>query len=508
MQAYLCPAQKGKRTKRNMTTAALSRAARKELIPMGECYIHQSVSVKAVNEFFERTLEKRNEIHTLQVYKDGKTLIRVGCEPYRCSDVRENNSVSKSFTSTAIGLCYDEGLVRPEDRIVDIFADYIDFPVSENLAAMTVENLLTMGSGHADCVLKPVRESDDPIRTFLQQEVPYSPGEHFVYNTGASWMLGAIVEKVTGIPLFDYISAKLFLPLGICDAKWPTVKTGTAEGGAGLNISNDDMMKFGLLYLNRGVHNGRRILSEEWIDRATAPYAGEKSKEHDWVCGYGYQFWMNEEGGYRADGAYGQFIYIWPEQNAVISVQTECHDNYAVLKGIRNLVRGIYNKEEDKEGDFPRIPSYPPFGGGAETLFCDGKIYYAGKNDADIRTFAFELTGEKELLFRFTNGFEQQTIRCGNGCHIHNEWNGYKWQPRLDLLGRFQPTYRMTAAASYRLTEGRVEIQLRMTNCPHTLHLLFSEDGEEGKLELRPVVHPSLIPEARQELRAKCIGQI
>ncbi len=464
---------------------------------MGEYYIHESVSKRAVSAFFEANQAKKNEIHTLQVYKDGKTLIRIGCAPYSCSDVRENYSLSKSFASTAIGFAYDDGLVTPEDRVVDIFADLIDFPVSDYLAAMTVKNLLTMSAGQKNCAFPTVREAADPVKAFLQLPVEDEPGEHFCYNTGASWMLGAIILRLTGMNLFDYLTVKLFHPLGMHGARWHTVRTGTSEGGAGLQMSNDDVMKFGILYLNRGMYNGKRILSEAWINRATVPYTGSKTYAHDWEFGYGYQFWMNEGGGYRADGAYGQFCYIVPSKDAVVTVQTESADNYATLQAIRLLLDGIYDQSEEPAAVL--VPDFAPYAGDGE-LRCDGNLYIAEPNGAEIHTFSFSVSedGKRELIFRYTDGIGEDSIRCGNGYFIRNRWSGYRWKPRLDLLGHFDPTDPMTGAASYRIGEEGPELLIRMTNCPHTLRILFHE--ESGVLEILPVIHPSLLPEDRKKI--------
>lgn len=222
-----------------------------------EYELHRNVSRAAVNRFFETCREAGNEIHTLQIYQNGEKMLRIAPSPYSCTDKRENYSLSKSFASTGIGFAIEEGLLRTDDRIVDLFPDKLPDTVDDHLAAMRLSHVLSMNTGHAGCVMPHMYHTDDVARAFLAQPVPFRPGTHFAYNTGATCLLSALVQRVSGETLFDYVNRKLFVPLGICGAYWNQCGEGVNEGGVGLHLSSDDIIKFALLCLNGGVWGGQ-----------------------------------------------------------------------------------------------------------------------------------------------------------------------------------------------------------------------------------------------------------
>jgi CubicO group peptidase (beta-lactamase class C family) len=171
----------------------------------------------------------------------------------------------------------------------------------------------------------------------LAQPVPFDPGTHFVYNTGATFMLSAIIQKITGENLLAYLEPRLLQPLGIEGATWESNPDGIAFGGFGMNARTEDIAKFGQLYLQRGVWSDRQILPESWIDQATRSHIdnGDHSSNsglgNDWGMGYGYQFWRCRHGAYRGDGAFGQYCVVMPEQDAVIVMTAGMADMAAGL---------------------------------------------------------------------------------------------------------------------------------------------------------------------------------
>lgn len=225
-----------------------------------EWFVDAAVDGKALDRFFEFMEENKIEVHTMQIYRGGKQLLRLAQEPYSCTDSREVYSLSKMFTSTVVGIAVGQGLVRVEDRLVDIFGRT---GASEKMSHITVRHLLSMNTGHDRCVIPEMIVAPDSVEAFFGVEPVYEPGTHFTYNTGASCMLVSVIEKVSGRDFFQYACENLFYPMGMTDISWRRCADGRCVGGAGLHVCCDDIVKLGQMYLSGGVYQGRRILSEE-----------------------------------------------------------------------------------------------------------------------------------------------------------------------------------------------------------------------------------------------------
>jgi CubicO group peptidase (beta-lactamase class C family) len=202
-----------------------------------------------------------------------------------------------------------------------------------NLKAMRVRDLLTMSTGHQT---EPKFSKEDPwVKTFLAHPVPHKPGTHFLYNTPATYMCSAIVQKVTGQTVLDYLKPRLFEPLGIEGPRWGTSPQGITFGGFGLYIRTEDVAKFGQLYLQKGKWRGKQLVPADWISVATSRQMSNGSNpKSDWEQGYGFQFWRCRHGAYRGDGANGQYCIVLPGQDAVIAITADTND----MPGQLNLV--------------------------------------------------------------------------------------------------------------------------------------------------------------------------
>jgi hypothetical protein len=189
-------------------------------------------------------------------------------------------------------------------------------------------------------------KSQNWVREFLARPVKYAPGTHFVYNSGATYLCSAIVQKVTGQPLLEYLTPRLLQPLGITGATWESCPMGIHIGGWGLSVPTDALVKFGQLYLQKGKWQDRQLLPEKWVAEATSKKiqqpAPEKpsrpNEKNDWLQGYGYQFWRCQHGAYRGDGAFGQFCVVLPEQNLVMVLTGETNDMQGVLDAAWNTL--------------------------------------------------------------------------------------------------------------------------------------------------------------------------
>ena len=178
----------------------------------------------------------------------------------------------------------------------------------------------------------PESASSEWTRTFLASPVDYKPGTHFLYNTPASYMLSAIVQKVSGTKTLDYLKPRLFEPLGIDDIDWETSPEGVSIGGYGLHLRTESIARFGQLYLKKGAWQGRQLLPASWVDMATSRQVSNGSNpESDWDQGYGFQFWRARHGAYRGDGAFGQYCLVLPEQDALVVITSGVKNMQAVL---------------------------------------------------------------------------------------------------------------------------------------------------------------------------------
>ena len=256
------------------------------------------------------------------------------------------NSVSKTFTATAVGLAIEEGLIHLDDKVISFFPDECPAVINDNLKKMEIRHLLTMSSGH-DVDPSDVTRNGDPnanwAKLFLAGPIVHEPGTEFVYNSLGTYMLSAIIQKVTGQKLIDYLYPRLFRPLGIVGARWQESPQGINTGGWGLYLKTEDLAKLGQLILNKGVWQGKQIVPAHWIEEATTSHIASlpagvkrenlkvKPKDSDWLQGYGYQMWRCRHGGVRADGAWGQYIIILPEKDAVIATTAHIGDMQAEI---------------------------------------------------------------------------------------------------------------------------------------------------------------------------------
>lgn len=277
----------------------------------------QGVSSEAIAKFVRAADEKVNSMHSVMILRHGKVIAEAWWAPEDASKPHVLWSLSKSFTSTAVGLVVEEGKLSIEDRVVGFFPDDLPAEPTENLRKMQVKDLLTMSTGHAD---EPnVRQSQDWIKSFLAHPLPHPPGTFFRYNTPATFMQSAIVQKVTGKTVVDYLQSRLFDPLGIQPPRWDTNPQGISLGGYGLFLKTEDIAKFGQLYLQNGKWEGKQLIPTTWVQKATSKQVSNgDNPSSDWNQGYGFQFWRCRHNAFRGDGKDGQFCVVMPDQDAVV----------------------------------------------------------------------------------------------------------------------------------------------------------------------------------------------
>lgn len=289
----------------------------------------QGVGSAALLGYVDALAESGQELHSLMVVRHGRVIAEGWWAPYRPELRHQLYSLSKSFTSTAVGLVVAEGKLSVDDPVTSFFPELLPPDVSDNLAAMRVRHLLTMTTGHTE--EPPMWLERDWMRGFLAAPVEKEPGTHFLYNTPATYMLSAIVQRLTGRTVLDYLRPRLFEPLGMTEASWGTSPEGVTLGGFGLNLTTESVARFGRLLLDKGVYAGKQLVPAEWIEAATARQVPNDNQDNvDWQQGYGYQFWQSRHG-YRADGAFGQFCLVLPEQDVNVITTAATYDMQKVL---------------------------------------------------------------------------------------------------------------------------------------------------------------------------------
>jgi CubicO group peptidase (beta-lactamase class C family) len=302
----------------------------------------RGVSPAAVVRFIDEIESAGLELHSFMMLRHGSVVAEGWWKPYAPEKPHMLFSLSKSFTSIAVGFAVSEGLLSVDDPVLSFFKDQAPPQAGRHWHEMKVRHLLSMSTGHAadttGFMLK--RRDGDWVKGFLGRPVKYKPGTHFLYNTGATYMLSVIVHKLTGQKVLDYLAPRLFTPLGIEGATWEECPRGYNTGGFGLNLKTEDIARFGQFLLQRGMWEGKQLLPADWVDEATARHVenGTADGTSDWGMGYGYQFWRCIPGCYRGDGAFGQYCIVVPQLDTVFAITSGLGDMQAVLRLIWDIL--------------------------------------------------------------------------------------------------------------------------------------------------------------------------
>lgn len=261
---------------------------------------------------------ERLRLLNLLVWKDGKEVLRRDYD----GEIRRNQySVTKSFTSIAVGIAEGEGLLSLDEPLLDAFPEEAPETPCPNLRKATVRDLLTMCLGQGQGFLmgeqRPFLPERDWVRYSLALPFPYAPGEKFVYNNVGPYLAGILVQRRAGCDLVSYLTPRLFAPLGIQRPTWETDPLGYNFGAGGLFLTVSELTRVGQLLLQQGRWNGKQLIPAAYVQAASA-----KQVENG-ADGYGYLFWRGKDNSYRADGKYGQFAVIFPDEGVVLGANAE-----------------------------------------------------------------------------------------------------------------------------------------------------------------------------------------
>lgn len=266
---------------------------------------------------------------SLIVCRNGKIVAEeyTNYKDYGPDSIKNVMSVTKSFTGVLVGLALEKGFIESTDDPISKYLDgIVSFP-DDIKAGITIDQLLKMSFGHSwngtspSSLYETWAGTQDHLQYIIDLPLVNPPGTKFNYSDGASHLLSVIISEATGTNTLDFAREYLFKPLDIKKYDWAKDDRGYPNGAAGLRIIPSDMVKFGNLFLNNGKYNGKQVIPESWITTMTTP---KISTNNDVLYGpeYGYQIWLGSSGGYKyymAMGWGGQFIFILPEYNTVIT---------------------------------------------------------------------------------------------------------------------------------------------------------------------------------------------
>ena len=383
----------------------------------------QGVDSAALLAFVEAADQKIESMNSFMLIRHGHVVAESWWAPYEPQARHMLYSLSKSFTSTAVGIAIAEGKLSLDDPVLKFFPDEAPAKPGNNLKAMRVSDLLRMSTGHQ--VEPPRSPAQSWVKSFLAHPVPFKPGTHFLYNTSATYVLSAIVQKATGMTLLDYLKPRLFEPLGIDHPTWESSPQGISTGGYGLSVRTEDIAKFGQLYLQKGKWQGKQLVPESWVEAATARQTSNgSSPKSDWDQGYGYQFWRCRHGAYRGDGAFGQYCIVLPELDAVIAITSGVKDMQSVLNliwdkllpAMKSTGLAVNDEARQKLESTLKGLSLHPQQATASGVDVWGKKYEFPTNNRKLESVVMENEAKEKtvtIVTRFAGA--EQRIVCGQG---------------------------------------------------------------------------------------------
>jgi CubicO group peptidase (beta-lactamase class C family) len=383
----------------------------------------QGVSSAAILSFVEAVDKSIDALHSFMLVRRGHVVAEGWWAPYNAESPHSLYSLTKSFTSTAVGMAMAEGKLSLDDEVLKFFPEDAPAKPSTNLKEMRVSDLLRMSTGHQT---EPPSPGDQPwTKAFLAHPVPFKPGTHFLYNTPASYMLSAIVQRATGQTVSDYLRPRLFEPLGLEHPVWESSPQGITIGGYGLSVRTEDIARFGQLYLQKGKWEGRQLLPATWVEAATTRQTSNGSNPRsDWDQGYGYQFWRCRNGVYRGDGAFGQFCIIMPDQDAVVAITSGVRDMQAVLNLVWDKLLPALRPSALPPDDAARTKlertlrglALRPVEGSGAAANVFGRKYAFPPNDRRLEAIALESNGlGSDVTIAVQFGGVERRVVCGQG---------------------------------------------------------------------------------------------
>jgi CubicO group peptidase (beta-lactamase class C family) len=463
----------------------------------------QGIASSAILGFVEAAEQTVESLHSFMLLRHGHVLAEGWWAPYEAERPHMLFSLSKSFTSSAIGLAVAEGLLSVDDRVLSFFPEHTPAEPSANLAAMRVHDLLSMSTGHDIDTTGFLRQQPDGdwVKAFFERPVEHTPGTYFVYNSGATYMLSAIIQRLTGTTLLEYLRPRLLAPLGIEQATWETCPRGINTGGWGLSIRTADIARFGQLYLQKGIWQGQQLLPKAWVEAASqAQVDNPREPNIDWRQGYGYQFWRCRHGAYRGDGAFGQYCIVMPEQDAVLAITSGLGNMQPPLDLVwEHLLPAMQAAplpedraaQEALERKLAQLALPPQQGQASSPLAQEvsGRTYRFEENEQDVDAITLEFNQRGATLI----------VQDSNGTHTVSATVGSWLQGSTTLIdGR---AYEVAASGAWTSDDTYV-MRLCFNETPFIPTLTFRFSGDQltsnwkDNVSFGPTEHPDIVGRA------------
>ena len=462
------------------------------------------MAASAISAFLTAVDQQIDHLHSIMLLRNGSVIAEGWWRPYLPEQPHMLYSLSKSFTSTAIGLAIAEGLLTLDDLVLPYFPDSAPAEISPYLAELKIRHLLSMATGHeVEPIERNTRNNPDWAAIFLETPIVHQPGSFFLYNSAATYMLSAIIQRVTGITLLEYLRPRLLDPLGIGEASWETCPRGINTGGWGLRINTDAIARFGQCYLQQGVWQGQQLIPADWIAEASkSQISNGNDPASDWAQGYGYQFWRCRNNCYRGDGAFGQYCVIMPDQQAVLAITSGLGDMQPVLNLVWEHLLPAF-----EQAALPKNPAAQaslkrqltalglPMPQGSFTspraIQVSKKIYRCAPNPYTISEIILDVQSSHSILtLRGAHG--EQRIAAGHG----------SWERSHARLYYVDPTEQPAAGSAAWTSEDSYTIRTYFTETPFSSTITCRFVGQE--LYLRDEQNVSFGPLLRAELHARC----
>jgi CubicO group peptidase (beta-lactamase class C family) len=375
----------------------------------------QGISPGAILELLDEIDRSGFELHSFMLWRNGHVVAEGWWSPYQADRIHMMHSLTKSVTGCAVGLAIAENRFGLHDKAISFFKDELPNNVGEKLAAMTVEDLLTMRTGHAAMVSgsawRPIKTSW--VAEFFKIPVVYQPGTKWVYTSAATYLLSAIVTRVTGQPVADYLKPRLFDPLNIHGYQWPVGPENISPGANGLSWKTVDCLKLGILHAQNGLWNGKQVLPKEWVAAVQYPHVKDK---------YGYQWWLGPDGAYMAQGLFGQDCFVLPKQNIVFAmtaaIPEDSHFNPVIFRHLPAMVSDHAGGDDRDLATLktrtanlhllpPLVPSTSPV-----VPHVSGANYLFPENADAVKSIGLTFTA-KRCTFRLEDDRGTHTIEVG-----------------------------------------------------------------------------------------------
>lgn len=470
------------------------------------------VSSRAIADLIEDLVKSDIEAHSIMILRHGKVAFECWRKPFGPDIPHAMYSVSKSFTSTAIGFAIDEGLLTLDTRVLDIFPEYKPAKRDENLENLRVFHLLTMTAGK-DVSLISDRSKDRWVEDFFNARWKFAPGESWRYVNENQYMLCVILNRLTGMSVVDYLTPRLFIPLGI-DRKpfWETDGNGIEAGGWGLHITTEELAKVTLCYSQGGQFNGKQVIPAFWAQEAVKKQvSNENNSGKDSTVGYGFCFWRNGcPDSYRLDGMFSQFGIVFEKYDAAFII-TSCEISEQKTRNCiwRHFPEAFFDeklspcKKPDYEGklELPALPNLPASRHSPLETTVSGKIIKIRKNPVpnmirmpfsmlikpaifmssikfgNIEEVRFSFS-EKECTMCWREGNYKNTVACG-----------LDGVPRRSPIRIGNMKFTASSTACWR-EDNTLEVWIRPLETIGERRLTFIFDGEEVKIlpDSRPAI--------------------